>query len=379
MSGEEKVSLRVAALRLWRSSRFWLLVLIASVIGVAFVLLRISQPVSIRIATGPKGGATTNCVQALRDAWDRDVRGVDIDPVEVKGTIESLERLHAPLDAKDPRGGLLAVDFAVITQTGTHGVRRDSGIRAVARLFLNPIEIIATKDSGITQLGDVASNHRIALQPEKTATAHRAATVLKHYGLRDLSRIVFAPNNVNEVAESLRDGDVDLAVFGGAMPLPAITAHLREGADRYRFVDIEFADAIELMHPPLFAHEIPPGAYTAHPPFPSRRISTVASYGILVARADVEDRIPRPLIYALTESLFSNRGTFVDMMPAMQLLSEDESGKYTGYPLLSGAHRYYMRSRPFNWELLMTILGIGVTVLCAVLSSVQVYRNRPKN
>ena len=88
----------------------------------------------------------------------------------------------------------------------------------------------------------------------------------------------------NGAAIMLRKGDVDLAFFGGGVPVSAVAKHLLEGASHYRFIPIDFAEAIELRFPPMSVFLIPAGSYQANPPFPQTDIKTIATTASLVGR-----------------------------------------------------------------------------------------------
>jgi TRAP transporter TAXI family solute receptor len=329
------------------------------------------RAVVIRLATGPKGGTSEVCAALLAKAWQQDVPGITVKLVDVGGSIDSLERF-----GRRPATSALAIvdepiDLAILTELPWPPKVDDPDLRSIARLYVNPLEVIATKASQLNRLGEVRDGHRIALAGRLTGSSRRVEVLLQHY--RFISRPGIAKvssETVDEVAQKLRTGAADIGFFGGALPLPAVEDQLLEGQDRYQFVEIEFAAAIAGRFPPLFEYTIPTAAYWANPPFPDRDILTVASHMTLVGAADLETRIGRHLTYELTASIYRNRGTFAAKLPAMQTLNENTSTKAPYYQLFAGADLFYQRREPFNWAPLsfaLSFVGLVVSLVFSIL------------
>jgi TRAP transporter TAXI family solute receptor len=351
----------------WIHEHYRLGILIAVILVFGILLLQrwqsYSRPIRVRIGTGPKGGSMLESIRIIGGVWQKDIARLKVEQVPTEGTNEHLARLREAGDRH--------IDLALVTEAPDQFLQIDPGLRAIGRVFENPLEIIARKTSGIQKLSDIKSGHRIALPPRTAGSWVRVEILLKHYHLNDEPGVVFLESTtIDEVAQKLRDNRADVGFFGGAFPLPAVATELREGANNYNFVDVEYANAIAVSYPPFFAAKIPAGTYSANPPFPERDIVTIGSHITLVGDKSLEQRIGTQMLYEMTESLFENRSYLARQYSGLSRMSEDLGKSRGGYPFFTGAEKYYERDKPINWgawSFAGTAAGLVVAMLMLII------------
>jgi TRAP-type uncharacterized transport system substrate-binding protein len=169
-------------------------------------------------------------------------------------------------------------------------------------------------------------------------------------------------------AHLLKTGQVDLAFFGGAIPIPAIHNYFRPDASRFRFVSIGASKAIAMRNHQYTVFSIPAMGYIGNPPFPRKDIETIASVASLVGRVGLEDELGEGTTYRMTKALFDSRSYLVNKHPYLQEMSESFSSAEPEYPLFEGSADYYSRNRPIVWDMVTLYVSSVFSLIFLILT-----------
>lgn len=337
------------------------LVITTVIIAVVFL-----QPQEIRVGSGVPGGTLAEITPPVVKVLDQNTERLRFKFADSYGTRENVAALK--------RGD---IDIAIIYEGITPRGQIESPIRTFARLYANPLHVIASEASGIVRFEDINRRHRLAIPPSGVASHKRARDVLELYGIYTATGYkLIETDDFYSAAHLLKTGRVDLAFFGGAIPIPAINNYFQEDATRFRFVTLLAAEAIVVRKPQYETFSIPARSYMGSPPFPREDISTIASIASLVGRTDLEERVGEDSIYKMTEALFNNRSYLVSRFPYLHKMSQNWSPQEPEYPLYEGSTNYYLRDEPIVWDKVTLYVSSFFSVIFLVLTIINYTASR---
>ena len=352
---------------------------IVSIIISTAIFISTTKEIILHAGKGSRGGTIEKVIEVVRDVIEKDVQNIKIQLIETGGTLENIERLKASKIERTSKGDLRRIDLSLISEGTNPHIEKRPLIKTLARMYVNPLQIIARKDSKIEKLSEVGEGHRIGIPPKKSASYNRTEIILEHYNLKNLPGIHYViAESWNGAAIMLRKGDVDLAFFGGGVPVSAVAKHLLEGASHYRFIPIDFAEAIELRFPPMSVFLIPAGSYQANPPFPQTDIKTIATTASLVGRTDLVERIGNDKLYKIVEALHGNKSYMVNRFPAIDQMTEEFAIDNPEHPLFSAAAEYHNRNKPVDWDrytFLVSSLFSIIFLILSIATTIRSYMN----
>jgi TRAP transporter TAXI family solute receptor len=230
--------------------------------------------------------------------------------------------------------GFSQADVTSWAYTGSgifEGKPRLDGLRLIANLYPENIQIIVKKGVGIKTIADLKGK-RVALDEAGSGTLVSARQVLAAYGLNesDLKPEYIKPN---QAGDKLRAGTLDAFFFTGGAPSKAITDLLPTGIDLLA-IDAVQAQRMRAASPFLTADTIAADTYPG--------IAATATLAV-GAQWVTRDTVDAELVYQATKSLYS--------AAAQQALAQGHSkGRHmtlanavqgAGIPFHPGALRFY--------------------------------------
>lgn len=235
--------------------------------------------------------------------------------------------------------GQKRIEFALAASSGPYAAaegkapfanERYTNIRYIATGYSSPFQIIVPADSPVRSVADLA-DRRVGVLVGITAQDWfpRVAEV---YGIA--GRFQQFQLRAAELMTSLRDGNIDVAVFSGAAPTPAITDLATSRS--VRFIPIEADKAAEVIktHPFFFASEIAANVY----PGQTQTVASLFNPILLVTREEVSE----DLVYAVTKVLLdTNHADLKAIHPDAGLFNVGNAGKAMIVPIHPGAARFY--------------------------------------
>ncbi len=314
---------------------------LALVAGTAFA----QAPSFFRIATGgtsgtyfPIGGLIANAISAPPGSRACDEGGACGAPgliataMSSNGSVANVNGIAGGTI----ESGFSQSDVAYWAYTGT-GIWEDQepveGLRAIANLYPESIHLVASADSGIATVSDLAGK-RVSLDEPGSGTLVDARIILEAAGLTedDIEPEYLKPG---QAADRMRDGAMDAFFFVGGFPAGAIAELASQ--DEIVIVPIDGDVASGIMGEFEFFSEntIPAGTYEGQ----DADVTTISVGAQWVTSADQ----PEELIYEITKALWNdNTRALLDGGHAKGAeITAETALDGVGIPLHPGAQRFY--------------------------------------
>ena len=232
--------------------------------------------------------------------------------------------------------GFAQSDVATWAQTGT-GIWEDrdavSNLRAIASLYPETIHLVASADSGIASVADLAGK-TVSLDEPGSGTLVDARIILDAYGLseEDVDAQFLKPD---QAAERMRDGAMDAFFFVGGFPAGAIAELASQ--DDITLVPISGAEAEGIRGDYTFFAEntVPAGTYEGV----DEDVQTLSVGAQWITSADQPD----DLIYNITAAMWndSTRALLDAGHQKGREITAETALDGIGIPLHAGAARFY--------------------------------------
>lgn len=265
-----------------------------------------AEKITLRLATGSKTGVyyPMGCgiKRVIEEEYPDDIQ---IEVLQTSGTLENLNLL----DNEKADLALVQNDTAYYFSHGEAMYNLPSNnALAVASLYTEYIQIIATKKSGIEYLDQLKGRRiRTGSPPENISNSATLIFSLDGWKATDLTDVRC---KFSEAREMLLANSLDAAVVTAGIPTPLLTEAV-DGTSLQDYVNLVSIDeglANRLMRTfPYFVYiEIPPHTYNEQ----ERAINTVGVRAILVARQNIEHmktlnkKLPPDFIGTLTRLIF---------------------------------------------------------------------------
>lgn len=271
------------------------------------------------------------------------------------------------------------IDFAL----SQDGLPNASHVRALARLYSSPMQIIVPTNSAISGLESIVqttnlAQMRVYLGDEQSGTRVVAMTILNHYGIQTTS---FADTGkewkFEQVFEALENNRLDVAFL-----LVSIRSTISQNiakSGKYRLLPIDRADGINAAYPFLKKYSIPSGAFSGAAIFPPNQVMTVSSSELLICSKSVPDHVA----YSVVSSLYGNASSLTTDFPLLSELSPLDPLSTLYYKIHPGAEAYYSHKEwpsilgVFSWAQLIAAIGYSFTTFTLFKKAVR--RIRSKN
>lgn len=310
--------------------------------------VRAQQILFFRILTGatdgtyyPVGGLIATAISNAPGSLPCDqggscgVPGLVATSVASNGSVGNV----ADLAANRMQSALVQSDIAYWAYTGSglyQGRPKVTTLRAIARLYPESVQVVASKKAGIASIQDLRGK-RVSLDEESSGTQVDAKLILSSYSVGEAD---FQPSYIpaQRIADALRDGSIDAFFSVSGWPEKAIT----ELADTVGIVlvPIEGPQAAKLVkqYKYLSVGEIPDNAYPG-----VKGVKTVNVNALWVTTTNQPD----DLIYKITAALWSPsaRQLFDSGHVKGRLIRLETALDGLVIPLHPGAERFYREQR----------------------------------
>ena len=203
-------------------------------------------------------------------------------------------------------------------------------LRAMAAIYPNFVQIVASKDSGIRSLADLKGK-RVSVGAPKSGTELNARAVFKAAGLAydDLGKVEYLP--FGESVELIKNRQLDATLQSAGLGV----ASIRDLATSIDIVVVPIPEEVvtAIGDSAYQSGVIPAGTYGGQ----DADVPTAAIRNILVTHAGVED----DAVYEMTKAIFTNLDALVAAHSAAKGIQADSAARALPIPLHPGAERYY--------------------------------------
>ncbi|MCT7377048.1 TAXI family TRAP transporter solute-binding subunit [Chelativorans salis] len=303
------------------------------------------QPQFFRIGTGgtagtyyPIGGLIANAIsnppgsRPCEEGGSCGVPGLIATAVSSNGSVANVNAIAGG----SLESGFSQSDVATWAHAGT-GIWEDrepvEKLRAIANLYPETIHLVASAQSGIDSVDDLAGK-QVSLDEPGSGTLVDARIILEAYGLSedDVEAHYLKPD---QAAERMRDGAMDAFFFVGGFPAGAI-AELASQHD-ITLVPISGEEAATVRDEYTFFAEniVPAGTYDGV----EEEVTTLSVGAQWITSADQ----PEDLIYGITKALWNdNTRKLLDAGHQKgQQITLETALDGVGIPLHPGAEKFY--------------------------------------
>lgn len=314
----------------------WFLLAAAALLVVGLAAPSGAQPVRLlSLVTGGTAGVYFPLGGAMAEIWNSKVPGVRVAAQSSGASVANIQFIARG----DAQLALVQNDIAfyadrgreMFAEPGSNTPRPISGIRGIAMLYPETIQIVTLKARNIRSVTDLVGK-RVVVGAPGSGTEANARQILSvhdiYYRMLRADFLSFAAG-----IEQLRDGNGDAVFITAGVPTAAVTDI---AASREIFIlpiSNDALDALRARWPFYTRHVFPAETYRGL----SEPVSTVAVMAMLVVRAD----LPDDLVYNLTKALWES----LDRMRAAHARGRDlELTKALDgmpVPVHPGAARYY--------------------------------------
>jgi uncharacterized protein len=301
------------------------------VFGLIFAIVNFgyAEESLITILTGGPNGVYYPLGTTLSSIYTQAIPGTLVTVQATNGSVENLRLLEAgDGELAFTLGDTLADAWAGNKEAGFAAPLRK--LRAIAKIYPNFIQIVASDRSGIKTLADLKGKN-VSVGPKGSGTELNAAAIFKAAGFSfsDLAKVDHSP--FGNAARLVLEGKLDATLQSAGLGVESIR-HLL-ASRRTRLIPIP-ADVVAKVGSAVYvAATIPANTYDGQ----AADVATATIPNFLVTRVGVSDDVA----YLMTKSLFDQLDRLVLTHPAAKGISVKMATIGLPIPLHPGAARYY--------------------------------------
>jgi uncharacterized protein len=201
-------------------------------------------------------------------------------------------------------------------------------VKAIATLYPETIQIVTTKESGITSVEDLKGK-KVSVGAPGSGTVANAEQILEVHGMT-FEDIQKQDLSFDESTQGIQDGTIDAAFVTAGTPTGAVES--LGATEDVVIVPIEQdkIDAIIEKYPFYVKDEVPSGTYGLE-----SAVTTVAVQAMLVASSDLVDDV----VYEITKAIFENLDKVTHAKG--KLIKVENALNGVGIDVHPGAQKYF--------------------------------------
>jgi hypothetical protein len=291
--------------------------------------LALAQQQYINVLTGGTSGVYYPLGVAMSQLFGKAIPNAKVSVQSTKASVENLNLLEAGR-------GELAFTLGDSLSDAWKG-NADAGfkaplkkLRAVAGIYPNYVQIVASADSGIRTLADLKGK-RISVGAPKSGTELNARAVLKAAGLtyNDFAKVEYLP--FGESVELMKNRQLDVTLQSAGLGVSS----LRDLATSQKIVVVPIpADVVKKIGDPAYqSAAIPAHTYEGQ----DVDVPAVAIQNFLVTHTGVSEDV----IYKMVKAVFENKEQLVAAHTAAKAIDKENAVKSVPIPLHPGAEKYF--------------------------------------
>ena len=290
-----------------------------------------AENVFLSIATGGTGGTYYPLGGAMAKIFNENIPGVN---ANAQSTGASAENVNLVAQGEAELAFVQNdVTYYAWTATETFADKTPvTHIRGMAMLYPEVIQVIATKDSGITSIEDLRGK-KVAVGAPGSGTEVNARQILDEYGMSysDLGKADYL--SFNEAADQLKNKQIDAAFVTGALPTSAVTEVTQTADIVVVAMDAGKIASLSEKYPFYTAVSIPGDSY--------RGMTADVTSAAVMAMLIVPEDLSEDLVYNMTKSIFEQRQVIIDTHARGNDIKLETALAGMPIDLHAGAKKYY--------------------------------------
>jgi len=293
----------------------------------------------VTIGTASKGGTFMAIGANMAELLNQHLDELGWRKVNAKPLAGSMANMKAVNETDDKQRIDFGMSNASITWFAARGEatignepQAKQDVRNVMTMFPAFGQFVARSDSGITTVADLAGK-RLITGPAGAGFGNFLKPVLEAHGV-SWSDITPVYMDQGKVIDALRDGTVEAAFLGGAVPHATVTQALSGGDIALLSFDETEIDRLAGQYPFFSKRTIEAGRYpNQEQPFVGINVGIAH---ILVATDADED-----MVYKFVKTIYENREALYPKHPALRSINESNVTKDIGVPFHPSAVKAY--------------------------------------
>lgn len=305
------------------------LVLVAlAILLVPLAFVGAQQKMFLNIATGGTAGTYYPLGGAMAEIINKNVPDVNATAVSTGASVANINMLATD----EVQMAMVQNDVTYYAFTGTEMFKdkKQSNLRGMSTIYYETIQVVTLANAGIRSLSDLKGK-RIAVGAAGSGTEANARQILEAVGItyNDIrpQYLSFA-----EAANSLRDGNVDVAFLTAGAPTAAVRDVAAQRDVMLVPIPQDVATRIIQRYPFYAVQKLPAGTY----PKQDTEISTLAVKAMLVVSAS----LPEQLVYNITRAIYTNLDRLALAHAIGRVIKTETALEGMPIPLHPGAERF---------------------------------------
>ena len=262
--------------------------------------------------------------------WNENIEGMRAVATPSGGGIDNLNQAYDG----EAQIGIANANLVYQAQEGLasfEGYANDN-LRIFAGLYLNPNQVVVTKDSGINGLADLVGK-RVSIGAAGATTVEEAIIHLGSLG-KTLDDIKAEYMDTSAAADAVSNKLLDGVWVMAGTPNAAVTQIMTTTDSRLMPITAEEVEALKADYPWYAAGEIPAGTYAGQ----DEAVPTSAVKLTLFITADVDEET----VYQMAKIFWENWDDLCDTHAALKKADPKEAcNDVAGVAIHEGAARYY--------------------------------------
>lgn len=287
------------------------------------------QKTNLILATGGTSGTYYPFGGAIAQIFNTKIANMNVTAQATGASVENLKLIGK----KEAELAIVQNDMTDYAFKGLETFKdgKIENVRAIATLYPEVIQIVASVDSGINTISDIKGKKFSVGAPGSGVEAN-ARQILDVLGMTyndfNANYLSFA-----ESGDAFKDKHIDGFLFTSGIPNAAIQDITATTELKYVSIPDDIIGKLIQKYPFFTAYTIPAGTYKGQ----TSDVKTVAVNATLVVGAEV----PEKVVYDLTKALFDNQPELAAAHAKGKLLSIDNAVKGVSIPFHPGAEKFY--------------------------------------
>ncbi|MDO5299298.1 MAG: TAXI family TRAP transporter solute-binding subunit [Clostridia bacterium] len=262
--------------------------------------------------------------------WNDNIEGMRATATPSGGGIDNLNQAYDG----EAQIGIANANLVYQAQEGLASFEgfANENLRIFAGLYLNPNQVVVTKDSGIETLEDLIGKH-ISIGSAGSTTVDEATVHLDILG-KTLDDIKAEYMDTSAAADAISNKQLDGVWIMAGTPNAAVTQIMTTTDAQLLPIPAETVEALKVEYPWYAEDVIPAGTYAGQ----DEDVPTSAVKLTLFITADVDEET----VYQMTKVFWENWDSLTETHAALKKADPKEAcNDVAGVPIHEGAARYY--------------------------------------
>lgn len=287
------------------------------------------QKVNLILATGGTSGTYYPFGGAMAQIFNSKIENMNVTAQSTGASVENLKLIGK----KEAELAIVQNDMTDYAYNGVEAFNEGKieNVRAIATLYPEVIQIVATEASGINSIQDIKGKKFSVGAPGSGVEAN-ARQLLEVMGMtyNDFSANYLS---FSESADSLKDNHIEGFLFTSGIPNAAIQDTATTTKLKFVSVPDDVVKSLTEKYPFFTAYTIPAGTYKGQ----DADVKTIAVKATLVVGSEVSEKV----VYDLTKALFENQAELAQAHAKGKELKLEDAVQGISVPFHAGAEKYF--------------------------------------